>query len=129
MPSSTSDTSALARKRQREAQASYFTFTVDYLGRRWRTCVRTLLDQSIGVRALNHPGGRRRPGRTAADHRRAVEQPHHQLPGRVVDPEDVALAVAVEIAGFGDRPRHWYRTRRAAADHRRAVPEPHHHLS
>src|SRR5262249_17555865 len=91
--------------------------------------VRTLLNQSIGVDALNLPVGRSRARRAAADRARAVEQPDHNLSGRGIVPEDVALAVAVEIAGSGDGKGAPRRTGRAAADHRAAVQEPDNDLS
>src|SRR5262249_5584254 len=66
---------------------------------------RTLLSESIGVHALDLPVGCPRARRIAADHARAVEQPDYELAGCGVVPEDVALAVAVEIAGFRDGKR------------------------
>src|SRR5262245_55707543 len=69
-----------------------------------RRRTRPLLSRSIGVHALDLPGTRRRAGRaTVSEHRRAVEQPDYKLPGTGVGPEDVALAVAVEVAGLHDR--------------------------
>src|SRR5437764_895543 len=84
---------------------------------------------SIAVHSLDQPRARRRTGRAAADHRRAVQQPDHDLSGRRVVPGDVAEPVAVEVAGAGDRP--WARrgTRRAAADHAGAIEQPHQQLA
>src|SRR5262249_43202938 len=45
------------------------------------------------------PGARRRTGRTAADHARAVHEPVHNLPAAGVVPNDVAQAVAIEVVG------------------------------
>src|SRR5262249_30877200 len=71
-----------------------------------------------------------RTGRAARrEYRRAVEQPEHDLPGRGVVPDDVAEAVAVEIAGADDEPGARRRTGRAAGgQYRRAVHEPEHNL-
>ena len=65
-------------------------------------------DQSIRVHDLKLPRAGRRARRSAADHRRAAQQPFHKLPSRGVEPENVAHPishpVAVEIASAGDRP-------------------------
>src|SRR5262249_29413352 len=74
------------------------------------------------VSAIVH--GLAAPPPAAAVTRRAVQQPDHCLPSARVEPEDVALAIAVEVAGAGDRPWAWHRTGRAAADHARAVEQP-----
>src|SRR5262249_2536875 len=73
----------------------------------------TALEQPIG------PGRARRA--TGREHRRAVDQPDHHLPFVRVLPEDVAVAVRVEVAGFEDVPGAGRRTRQATADHVRAV--------
>src|SRR5262249_42472763 len=83
---------------------------------------------SIRVHALKQPGARGGAGRTPADNRRAVKQPDHRLATDGVVPEEVREAVAVEVAGFGDRPAARYRPRRTAC-YCCAVQKPDYRLS
>src|SRR5262245_1458746 len=89
-------------------------------------CPKKHIASSIGVHALDQPGAWRGARRATPDHGRAVQEPKHYLSRARVEPEDVAFAVAVEIASFGNRPGARRRTGRTTADHGGAIEKPDH---
>src|SRR5262249_7544866 len=83
-----------------------------------------LYRQSIGVHALDLPGGHRRTRGAAAAHCGAIQQPYHGLPAARVVPQDVAAPLIIIVAGLRDRPRPHRRTDQTTADQRCAIDEP-----
>src|SRR5262249_22806110 len=64
--------------------------------------------------------------RTAADHGSAVHKPDHNLSAGHVAPEDVGIAITIEVPGPVGRDKSLLRT---AADHGSAIHKPDHNLS
>ena len=58
----------------------------------------------VRVGRLHIPVGRNVADQDVLQQSRAVHQPHRDIAGGVLTPEDVTLAIAVEVAGAIDRP-------------------------